>query len=83
MCSLHFVQHDVPASAQERVVVFCLSSQPGVTCLMYAYVCVRGVGLWVGSGQDMGPEIKIPASYIDPRSDRADYIIYVHTTDVK
>lgn len=39
--------------------------------------------MWLGSGQDMGPEVKVPASYMDPRSDRADYTVYVHTSDVK
>ncbi|KAG2501257.1 hypothetical protein HYH03_001064 [Edaphochlamys debaryana] len=38
-------------------------------------------GLWLGP--QTGLEIKIPASYIDPRVDRAEYLVQVYTSDVK
>ncbi|KAG2432966.1 hypothetical protein HXX76_008694 [Chlamydomonas incerta] len=38
-------------------------------------------GLWVGP--ETGLEIRIPASYMDPRVDRAEYLVQVFTSDVK
>lgn len=41
----------------------------------------RPPGLWVGP--ETGLEIRIPASYMDPRVDRAEYLVQVFTSDVK
>ncbi|KXZ51726.1 hypothetical protein GPECTOR_11g173 [Gonium pectorale] len=38
-------------------------------------------GLWLGP--ETGLEISIPASYLDPRVDRAEYLVQVYTSDVK
>ena len=38
-------------------------------------------GLWLGP--DTGLEIKVPAGYMDPRSDRAEYTVHIITSDIK
>ncbi|MEW5311146.1 MAG: hypothetical protein WDW38_002885 [Sanguina aurantia] len=38
-------------------------------------------GKWLGP--DVGLEMKVPVSGVDPRSDRKEYRVFVHTSDVK
>lgn len=52
-------------------------------CLVVALVSHHcfPAGLWLSP--DTGLEIRVPASYADPRVDRAEYLVQVYTSDIK
>ena len=69
------------------VVKFELSCRPAVDPLQHLNSNSLPPALPWCSGEWLGPqtvsEMRLPASYVDPRGDKADYMVYVYTSDFK